>query len=301
MGGGARAARRSSRWPRSSGPRTRQAPAPPRIDHSAACKWLQGHSTSPSWDPRFCMMADQCPPCTECKMLAICKDSHVWCPDACPAPAVGRLLQIAKCREAIRECVRYCDEAGRTSSGLDLIAVARVGPANQGSKLSILNSGPSSQSRPASIARASQPHPLVAPLPSPRYISHRHSRLPPSSVQLHPVPVLPPAEGDVPIPAELFDEDGELDLDHIFCSKCRGNESDEVGGPRGPEQEHTGLLDCPSAGHKLLGSAEPPASAQLPGCLTSKAHCCRPCRRTTSSCATACATAPTTSSAWCPP
>lgn len=36
------------------------------------------------------------------------------------------------------------------------------------------------------------------------------------------------AEGDVPIPSELFDEDGELDLDHIFCSKCRGNESDEV-------------------------------------------------------------------------
>lgn len=39
-----------------------------------------------------------------------------------------------------------------------------------------------------------------------------------------------PAEGDMPIPAELFDEDGELDLDHIFCSKCRGNESDEVEG-----------------------------------------------------------------------
>ncbi|EFN50542.1 hypothetical protein CHLNCDRAFT_137229, partial [Chlorella variabilis] len=35
------------------------------------------------------------------------------------------------------------------------------------------------------------------------------------------------AEGDVPIPSELFDSDGELDLDHIFCSKCRGNESDE--------------------------------------------------------------------------
>lgn len=37
----------------------------------------------------------------------------------------------------------------------------------------------------------------------------------------------------MPIPAELFDEDGELDLDHIFCSKCRGNESDEVGGRLG--------------------------------------------------------------------
>lgn len=33
------------------------------------------------------------------------------------------------------------------------------------------------------------------------------------------------AEGDKSIPAELFDEDGELDLDHIFCSKCGGNES----------------------------------------------------------------------------
>ena len=45
-------------------------------------------------------------------------------------------------------------------------------------------------------------------------------------------PTLLLSEGDVPIPAELFDEDGELDTDHMFCSKCRGNESDEVGGRR---------------------------------------------------------------------
>jgi hypothetical protein len=38
------------------------------------------------------------------------------------------------------------------------------------------------------------------------------------------------AEGDEPIPAELYDSEGELDLDHIFCSKCRGNDSDDVGG-----------------------------------------------------------------------
>ena len=36
------------------------------------------------------------------------------------------------------------------------------------------------------------------------------------------------AEGDTSIPAELFDSDGELDLDHIFCAKCKGNESTDV-------------------------------------------------------------------------
>jgi hypothetical protein len=36
------------------------------------------------------------------------------------------------------------------------------------------------------------------------------------------------AEGDVPIDKTLFDEDGELDLEHIFCSKCRGQECDDV-------------------------------------------------------------------------
>ena len=36
------------------------------------------------------------------------------------------------------------------------------------------------------------------------------------------------AEGDRPIPAELFDETGELDLDHIFCSKCKLNHASDV-------------------------------------------------------------------------
>ncbi|KAL4521386.1 hypothetical protein Ndes2437B_g08023 [Nannochloris sp. 'desiccata'] len=39
------------------------------------------------------------------------------------------------------------------------------------------------------------------------------------------VKVVDEAEGDKAIPAELFDEDGELDLDYIFCAKCQGNES----------------------------------------------------------------------------
>jgi hypothetical protein len=157
--------------------------------------------------------------------------------------------QIAKCREAIRECVRYCDEA----------------------------------------------------------------------------------EGDVPIPSELFDSDGELDLDHIFCSKCRGNESDEVRGRVGVGA--WGWCDLCLAGgdgvvcggggqsrvllaaisvHTSAGrqGAHPPP--WLPACTslapeppTPHRHrhtpiCVRN-RRTTSSCATACATAPTTCAAWCPP
>ena len=35
-------------------------------------------------------------------------------------------------------------------------------------------------------------------------------------------------EGAVPIPKELVDEEGELDLDHIFCSRCKGQDSDDV-------------------------------------------------------------------------
>lgn len=42
------------------------------------------------------------------------------------------------------------------------------------------------------------------------------------------VKVVDEAEGDKAIPAELFDEDGEIDLDHIFCAKCQGNESSDV-------------------------------------------------------------------------
>jgi hypothetical protein len=33
------------------------------------------------------------------------------------------------------------------------------------------------------------------------------------------------AEGDKRIPAEMYDEDGELELDDIFCAKCLGNHS----------------------------------------------------------------------------
>ncbi len=40
------------------------------------------------------------------------------------------------------------------------------------------------------------------------------------------------AEGDCPIPAELFDDTGELDLDYIFCSKCKLNHADDVSLPR---------------------------------------------------------------------
>lgn len=36
------------------------------------------------------------------------------------------------------------------------------------------------------------------------------------------------AEGDKPIPAELFDEEGELDNAVIFCSKCGLSEADDV-------------------------------------------------------------------------
>ena len=42
------------------------------------------------------------------------------------------------------------------------------------------------------------------------------------------VKVCDEAEGDKSIPDELFDSDGELDLDHIFCAKCKGNESTDV-------------------------------------------------------------------------
>lgn len=38
------------------------------------------------------------------------------------------------------------------------------------------------------------------------------------------------AEGDRAIPAECFDEDGELDEQHIFCARCSDSDTnDEVG------------------------------------------------------------------------
>lgn len=36
------------------------------------------------------------------------------------------------------------------------------------------------------------------------------------------------AEGDRPIPPELFDDTGELDIEHMFCSKCKLNHADDV-------------------------------------------------------------------------
>lgn len=42
------------------------------------------------------------------------------------------------------------------------------------------------------------------------------------------VKVCDEAEGDVAIDKTLFDEDGELDMEHIFCSKCRGQECTDV-------------------------------------------------------------------------
>ena len=35
------------------------------------------------------------------------------------------------------------------------------------------------------------------------------------------------AEGDTAIPKELYDEEGELDMKHIICSKCQGQECDD--------------------------------------------------------------------------
>lgn len=46
------------------------------------------------------------------------------------------------------------------------------------------------------------------------------------------VKVCDEAEGDQAIPAELFDSDGELELDNLFCSKCRGNDSTDVSAQR---------------------------------------------------------------------
>lgn len=97
-------------------------------------------------------------------------------------------LQIAKCIEAIRECVRYCDEAGVCGRG----------------KLWGLG----------------------------QLLRHRRKRCTMIKLAI----MSPTAEGDTPIPAHLFDADGELDMAHIFCSKCQrepvqvasDEESDEV-------------------------------------------------------------------------
>ena len=36
------------------------------------------------------------------------------------------------------------------------------------------------------------------------------------------------AEGAVPLPEDAFDENGEIDEAHIFCSICRSGESTDV-------------------------------------------------------------------------
>lgn len=49
----------------------------------------------------------------------------------------------------------------------------------------------------------------------------------------------PHTEGDTPIPASCFDEEGELDSDAIFCAKCGNREADDVSSTRwqGPRTE----------------------------------------------------------------
>ena len=69
-----------------------------------------------------------------------------------------------------------------------------------------------------------------------------------------------------PSAAELFDETGELDMDHIFCAKCRKNHCDDVSSP------------------PPLCLLSPPAS--LPACPV--ALCCCSCLVRDSCCRGAC-------------
>lgn len=71
------------------------------------------------------------------------------------------------------------------------------------------------------------------------------------------VPFPPPAEGDTPIPAHLFDADGELDMAHIFCSKCQ---REPVAVPSDEESDEVGWwavscegCPCPACLHQQLG------------------------------------------------
>lgn len=113
----------------------------------------------------------------------------------------------------------------------------------------------------ARLSLAGTPHPgsctairVPGPAPSMNFAGVRHATMLPP----------PRAEGDTPIPAACFDEDGELDSDAIFCAKCGQQEADDVG-PAGRHREGPGWN---KGGHSLgpctSYQARPLYSTRLP-------------------------------------